>query len=60
MCGIAGILYKEIHKKNQLFTDEKIKFMISALYHRGPNQTNIWQENPIDPILAHSRLKIIY
>ena len=54
MCGICGIF--DLDGAGQ-FHPESIKKMISALHHRGPDESGIYMDD--DVLLGHSRLSII-
>ncbi|RTY92259.1 asparagine synthase (glutamine-hydrolyzing) [Flavobacterium sp. GT3R68] len=50
MCGIAGILGKQSNS-------DTILAMLEAQKHRGPDATNVWNDDKI--VLGHNRLSII-
>lgn len=50
MCGITGILGKQNN-------NEAIGAMLEAQKHRGPDATNVWNDDKI--VLGHNRLSII-
>ncbi|WP_320172912.1 asparagine synthase (glutamine-hydrolyzing) [Maridesulfovibrio sp.] len=55
MCGICGIIdYSGGSSVDDLVA---VKRMTAALYHRGPNNQNIWGQGPAS--LGHSRLSIL-
>ena len=43
MCGITGIFLGE--EFNKSFGETAINNMTEALYHRGPDDNNIWLDN---------------
>jgi asparagine synthase (glutamine-hydrolysing) len=55
MCGIAGIL-SFAQKKVEI---ARIKMMIEALHHRGPDGEGLWLNNDAQIGLGHRRLAII-
>lgn len=54
MCGICGF-YTSLPNKHK----NTINSMTSALEHRGPDDTGIWQDNNSGVFLGHQRLSII-
>ena len=52
MCGIAGVIGNKVEKKS-------VERMISALAHRGPDGSGLWEEPNGGVILGHTRLSII-
>ena len=56
MCGICGIFY---HATDRILSggEDRIKAMISALRHRGPDDTGVYSKGPI--ALGAARLAII-
>ena len=52
MCGIAGILYKNMSPPKSI-----LEAMINTLEHRGPDNLSTYYDNNLG--LAHSRLSII-
>ena len=57
MCGIAGFF--DERGTDSSFANDMGKYMIGALAHRGPDETNVWFDHKKGIILAHSRLSII-
>lgn len=57
MCGIAGILNSRGITTDQL--DHEILQMISALEHRGPDDSGTWLDIDFGLALGHRRLSII-
>jgi asparagine synthase (glutamine-hydrolysing) len=53
MCGITGFISSQIPNPKQV-----IRSMIGTLFHRGPDNTSIWN-NKSGVNLGHSRLSII-
>jgi asparagine synthase (glutamine-hydrolysing) len=54
MCGICGFYSKSISK-----SDEIIKKMSLSIYHRGPDDSGIWQDHNEGIVFGHQRLAII-
>lgn len=54
MCGICGF-----YSKNSLTFNNVIQKMNSAISHRGPDSTGVWQDNTSGIIFGHQRLSII-
>lgn len=54
MCGIIGILYRQIPKENK----RDIKIALNLLHHRGPDDKGIWTDNRHIQ-LGHTRLSIL-
>jgi asparagine synthase (glutamine-hydrolysing) len=54
MCGICGFYSKSISK-----SDEIIKKMSLSIYHRGPDDSGIWQDGNVGIVFGHQRLSII-
>jgi asparagine synthase (glutamine-hydrolysing) len=54
MCGICGF-----YSKSSFKTDEIIKKMNLSIYHRGPDDTGIWQDHNAGIFFGHQRLSII-
>lgn len=52
MCGIAGI-----YSNKQIFSEEKIREMITALQHRGPDAEGVFIHENVG--LGHRRLSIL-
>lgn len=52
MCGIAGI-----YSNKQIFSEEKIREMITALQHRGPDAEGVFTHDNVG--LGHRRLSIL-
>ena len=58
MCGISGFFLSNVNKGSDFFRQEIFK-MNNELFHRGPNNGDIWFDL-IDRIyLGHRRLSII-
>lgn len=51
MCGIAGILGKNLNNSNLL------RMMLEVQKHRGPDAMNVWENDSV--FLGHNRLSII-
>lgn len=56
MCGIAGLLRKEIDRQD---IDGPLRAMKLALRHRGPDDAGIWQSPSGKAAFAHTRLSIL-
>ena len=56
MCGISGILSKNLNSKNLL---EEVKEMALIMKSRGPNHSGYWIDENESIALSHSRLSII-
>ena len=54
MCGIAGILNFRSSDENAL---ERIRRMVGAMLHRGPDEQGIYLDDQV--ALGHARLSII-
>ena len=54
MCGICGF-----YSKTSLTFNNVIRKMNSAISHRGPDSTGVWQDNTSGIIFGHQRLSII-
>ena len=55
MCGIAGIV--TWGETNNL--GKQARRMISPLYHRGPDDFGVWEDNRTGVALGHRRLSIL-
>ncbi|MFL5774527.1 MAG: asparagine synthase (glutamine-hydrolyzing) [Flavisolibacter sp.] len=55
MCGIAGIVGKDLHLDDRM----KVSAAIHCLQHRGPDSVGIWKSKDNDVIVGHRRLSII-
>jgi asparagine synthase (glutamine-hydrolysing) len=54
MCGISGFYSKSPFQSNEI-----LKKMNLAIYHRGPDDTGIWQDDNAGIFFGHQRLSII-
>lgn len=57
MCGIAGMLYKRDHSRDEAI--ECLHHMIGALRHRGPDDNGTWIDSSCGVYLGHARLAIL-
>lgn len=55
MCGIAGI----IHPNLALVNASRVKLMMDALVHRGPDGEDHWVSPAAEIVLGHRRLAVI-
>jgi asparagine synthase (glutamine-hydrolysing) len=55
MCGIAGIYSPQFFANHEL----ALPAMLSAIRHRGPDATGIWQDDSAGLSLGHVRLSIL-
>ena len=54
MCGISGFYSKSLSN-----FDHTIKKMSSAIMHRGPDNSGIWQDKSAGVVFGHQRLSIL-
>ena len=58
MCGITGFFLSDLNKKNDFFLKE-IKKMNDILFHRGPDNGDLWFDRADKIYLGHRRLSVI-
>ena len=54
MCGITGL-----YSASKLSINDSIKKMCLAINHRGPDDSNFWQDTDLGITLGHQRLSIL-
>ena len=57
MCGIAGILQKEVSNVQEL--SSRMQSLATSLRHRGPDAMGVWHDASGKVGLAHTRLAIL-
>lgn len=57
MCGIAGFIFGESLSADP--PDQLLERMISALSHRGPDESGKWIDQTVGVALGHRRLSIV-
>ena len=55
MCGITGL-----YSASKLSINDSIKKMCLAINHRGPDDSNFWQDTDLGITLGNQSLSILY
>ena len=56
MCGLSGVIASRGTLKDAI---DRVRVMMAALVHRGPDGSGLWHEPELPVVLGHNRLAII-